>query len=420
MTIEVSNITADAQQESRNALFQLLTEEIKDRHEEAKLAGWTPWLVSGALISIVWLTIQDSWRQPLQTDSVRAVFLLVSLLIMLIVDVRGTLSSFGADRARGQFLLAHTKAAPVSALTLALWFGAIAAACLVQPRLDPNRSLIITGIFVSFLAVVALLIIPMAAFRMPFPSSRGRVLPHLVTTALTSVLYAFAILAIWKSNAMVAARVMDLRAGGLFALGAYGLFLLSRGQGNHSVITDILVDLRRDLVLGNLSIDEAHHRTRTILQGMFLSDVVRDDMRALLKLISDVRALYAEAIAKIETLKTALPIASPSVKQLADFEKVAVSNTLDVLKVYEQRASGIAKQYFAQLKSLKWRLNLASRVVKAAASDEAKMITEIERAQQPADKDLARFIKEFLEIQGAWNVWFPGEVRNHQPFDNFP
>jgi hypothetical protein len=225
-----------------------------------------------------------------------------------------------------------------------------------------------------------------------------------------------AIVNILKTDAIAVARISDIRVGGLLALGAYALVLLSKGGISDPVARNTLADLRRDLVLAVLPLDEARHRTRIALQGMGLSDVVRDDMSALLKFISDVRALYDDAFRKIET-KASVPISSPSNAHLADFEKVAVSNTLDVLKTYEQRVSDISKQYFARLRNVLFRVKPASRMVKAASYEQTNLMAEIKLAQGVVDDARTRFIREFYEIQGAWNLWYPAEARQDEPFD---
>jgi hypothetical protein len=169
-------------------------------------------------------------------------------------------------------------------------------------------------------------------------------------------------------------------------------------------------------MMGSLPLDEARQRTRVTLEGLWLSDVVQDDMRALFKLISDVRAIYEDAFRKIETLKASVPISSPSISNLSDFEKVAVSNTLDVLETYGERAQGIATQYFARLRNVQKRLVFTSRFVKGASADKAKLMAELKLAQEPADAALERFVHDFHEIQDAWNLWYPTEPRHHEPF----
>jgi hypothetical protein len=192
--------------------------------------------------------------------------------------------------------------------------------------------------------------------------------------------------------------------------------LLGRGSSGASDTKEILVQLRQDLVLGNISALEGRDRARAALQGMFLSETVNDDVNALLKFISDVRAIYADALRTVETLKSAVPISTPDAAHPTDFQKLAVANALDVLTGYEQRARQIGQQYYKKLRRVRSRLHAISRLVKAAASDEANLMSQIKVAQTRADEDLKRFVAAFEEIQAAWNHWYPTEQRHHKPF----
>lgn len=409
-----SNIE-DLEKDGRDALFRLITEEIKDLNERDKLQGWTPWIVSATLISMAWLIVQDLWNEPPLAAPIYAVFLVVSLAIWVIRAVIGSFDALSPDQG-GPFLFIHTQATPLSVFAATLWMGTIALACLTIRMADATDVLLLAGACFSIFAIVGLTMVLAIATRLPLPIPTKRPLPTVVISGIMSTICIAAIVNILKTDAIAVARISDIRVGGLLALGAYALVLLSRGGISDPVARSTLAELRRDLVLAVLPLDEARHRTRIALQGMGLSDVVRDDMSALLKFISDVRALYDDAFRKIETLKASVPISSPSNAHLADFEKVAVSNTLDVLKTYEQRVSDISKQYSARLRSVLFRVKLASRMVKAASCEQTKLMAEIKLAQGVADAALKRFIREFYEIQSAWNLWYPAEARQHEPF----
>jgi hypothetical protein len=409
----------DIDKDDRDALFRLITEEIKDLNEGDKLQGWTPWIMSATLISMVWLIVQDVWNNPVLATPTHAAFLVMSLAIWVILTVRGTFDAISPDQdgRKGPFLFMHTETTALSAFVATLWMGTIAIACLTIRMAEARYTLLIAAMCFSILAIFGLLMVLAIATRLPFPITMRRPFFFFVFSGIIGTICIAAIVNILKTDAIAVARINDIRAGGLLALGAYVLVLLSRGGISHQIVRKTLAELRRDILLGALPLDEARHRTRIALQGMWLSDVVRDDMTVLLKFISDVRALYDDAFRKIETLKASVPISSPSNAHLADFEKDAVSNTLDVLKTYEQRVSDISRQYFSRLRSVLFRIKLASRMVKAASPDQAKLLAEINLAQGLADAALERFVREFYEIQSAWNLWYPAEPRQHEPFN---
>lgn len=408
-----SNNLEERGKEDRDALFKLITEEIKDLTEADKLLGWTPWVLLATLISMAWLIVQDVWEASPSVASVHAVFLAVSLVILLVLAVRAILTTDEAGR--GPFTLLRTNITALQAFVTTLWAGTIAVACLTLQVIEGRYVLIIAGVVFSLQTLIFFATVFMRAFRIPTPSSRGFV--SIIFGCILSIFYIVTLITVLKANVIATARVSDIRVGGLVALGAYVLVLLSRGGAGRATVKKTLVELRRDLMLGTLPVDEVQHRTREALEGLWLSDIVREDVRALLKFISDVRSIYDDAFRKIEALKASVPISSPSDAHPSDIEKVAISNTLDVLETHAERAQGIAQKYFARLQHVRIRLRVASRIVKSASSDEAKLMAEIKLAQASADTDLEKFVSEFHEIQSAWNLWYPTESRQYEPFN---
>ena len=409
-------ISADARNVDSDLLFRLLTEEIRDRHELGKLEGWTPWLITGALVSVVWLLVQDAWGNALRPESVRASFLVASITLFAVLDIRGTLLRMSETTGnRRPFSLLHTSTTALNAAAKSLWFTVIGLACIFRPRVVDSFAVFVFGMCFLVFASVGLLMVFLIAKRLPIPISRPTVRVLVVLTAAFTTLGVTSVVALAKSNAISVAQVADIRAGGLLALGAFGIVILCRGHSSSSVAKETLVELRQEIVLGSLSSEDALQRTRVALQGMFSSDLIRDDARELLKLISEVRGVHSGAFQTIGTLKAGCPSLLSSTVP-ADFEKLAIAGTLDLLQTCEPKVNEISKRYFALLKSVRLRIALISRIMKAASSDEANLLSEIKRAQARADADLKRFVQEYHEIQSAWNRLYPTESRHYKPF----
>lgn len=395
-------------EERRKALFSLLTEEIKDVHEMHKLQGWTPWVLSATLISMAWLVVQDLWNQQAQIGSIHAIYLVVTLGLFFILSVRG---AFNDQDIKGPFEFLHTSIPAFGLLTFSAWLITLAIACF---RFDGAHYLLfITGGFFSFLALGQLFVVVAIAARLPVPFATRPTWGAWVMLALCLV-FALDVVMVMKTTAFAEAHVSDIRAGGLLALGAYGLVLMSKSQ-TRSLGKQSLIELRRDLILGDLELQDAEHRVRMALRGLWLSDVVRDDMLALTNLVSEVRSLYADAFRKIDSLKASVTLSVLN-KPLQQSQRDAVANTLDELEQTEKAIDEISLRYHERLRSVKLRVRMASRFVKSAAADEAKLMAEINQVRGPADEELRRFAREFSEIQLAWNRWYPDEIRNYEPF----
>src|SRR5262245_50243818 len=119
------------EKDERDSLFRLITEEIKDLNEADKLKGWTPWILSATLISMIWIIVQDVWNERPSGNPIQATFVVVSLTILGIHDVRRIFISMSPDSdKKGRFQFIHTSADPLSIFVLGLWLGSIAVACL--------------------------------------------------------------------------------------------------------------------------------------------------------------------------------------------------------------------------------------------------------------------------------------------------
>lgn len=396
-----------SEEERRKALFALLTEEIKDLNEAYKLQGWTPWILSATLISMAWLVVQDLWSENAQIASIHAIFLVVTLELFLVLFLKGM---FEDEDTKGPFEFLHTRVPAFSALTTTTWFTTVAIACI---RLEGVHYLLfITGVIFGLLALFGLIIVIAIATRFPLPVTRSASKWTSLSSLIFCLIYGIDVVILTQTDAFAIARVSDIRAGGLLALGAYALVVLSRPQSRK--IQKTLIELRRDLILGNIELPDAEHQARRELQGLWLSDVFRDDIHVLENLVSEVRTQYADAFSKIERLKASVPLSHAN-GPLRQVEKEAVAKTLDDLALTEKAVHEISSKYHKRVRWVLMRLG-AARLAKGWAAENAKLLAEIERVRRPADEELRRFAQEFSEIQLAWNRWYPNETRQYQPF----
>jgi hypothetical protein len=166
--------------------------------------------------------------------------------------------------------------------------------------------------------------------------------------------------------------------------------------------------------MGGISTVEGSHRARTILRGMWLSDVVMKDMNALLKLISTARSEYDDALDKVKMFKAIMNAAQAD--QNPEVVRLTLSNMLDTLGAHELRICDVVVRYHRLLGSLRLRLEFVTKGYSDAEDDSRRLITEIRTARGPVDRLQVRFVADYTELQGVWNLRFPGEPRDHKPF----
>jgi hypothetical protein len=108
-------------------------------------------------------------------------------------------------------------------------------------------------------------------------------------------------------------------------------------------------------------------------------------------------------------------ISAPA-SQASGILKPNLSNMLDTLEAHELRICVASERYHRLLNSLRFRLQIVTRIHADAKADSQRLITEIQAAQAPVDRLLVRFTAEYKKLQQVWNLRYPTERRNHQPF----
>jgi|GEM_PF-4476534 len=395
------------------AIVRLLTEEIRDRHEKAKLEGWTPWVLAASLVSIASILLEDLWGTTVHWEFIKASFLITSLALFVVLDFRSTLNSITERKNRANFSFLHASGSPMQAIVRICWISGIGFTAL---ELNCDLHSFFVGalgwifIAIAFSGILSVLVL---ISRLPLPFTAPQPLALAIMTFIMSTICITTIVKLWSSSLLVGSKMEDVRAGSLVALGAYALCILARGHNSQSSKKDELIELRQEIVLENLPCGEALHRTRIALRGMFLSDLVAQDMAFLMKNISDVRMTYAQSFSMIAVLRNSAEFNTPNKEAPAALGKLALANTLDVLKMYNENTKEISKLYFKRLKSVKLRLDLAVRLAKSAEADKHKLLSEITHAQALADADFEKFVSEYEALQNAWNTWYSSEPRNY-------
>src|SRR5947208_6137156 len=98
MTSESVSAAPQAQSPSRDELFRLLTEEIRDITEAKRLTGWTPWVILASLASGAWLLAQDLLTTHYSKRACVAVFLILTVILHLVRTVQADLDALSEDR----------------------------------------------------------------------------------------------------------------------------------------------------------------------------------------------------------------------------------------------------------------------------------------------------------------------------------
>jgi hypothetical protein len=293
---------------SRDELFRLLTEEIKDINEAEKLKGWTPWVILATLVSALWILAQDLLRVQYSKRASVAVFLIATIALQVARIVQRDMDALSEDRTgKASFYFLHSNTSAFNLITMSAWMAGIAYAVLRLAPLATNRRVFLVGVALyTFMAITFLtMMVPVVArLPVPMPKRTPRLLYSLTISAIIISVLVALVIGVIRSGFTHNLTIVEIRIGTIVALGSIGIVYLSGSIGEQSDSRQALSEIRRDLVLGGMSTVEGSHRARTILQGMWLSDVVMKDMHALFKLISTARGEYVDSLGKAKTFKT--------------------------------------------------------------------------------------------------------------------
>ena len=162
----------------------------------------------------------------------------------------------------------------------------------------------------------------------------------------------------------------DVRIGGILAISMVGIRLLARRHSSEDKQQRELAAIRREIVLGIISTPEAHQRARVALQGLWLSDLVKQETGRLLALISGVTNEHESALFKMKALKTGVDLSAP---ELSDLDRLTFSIVMDAMVAHETRVSEMSREYFRLLNKVLVRLTAMARLAPGAESDKRSL-----------------------------------------------
>lgn len=414
----MNNPQNNSDKDTIDLVFKLLTEEIRDQHEFGKLEGWTPWVVGGSLVMIASTILQKIWEAPVRLSAIETTFLLASLVLFVGWDVLTSVAHFSNPTSKARhFLLLGDRAKPMNVLFKVMFLALLAFLSFRQHlALDASYVILISGVF-AFISATGVILLVIVFFRIPLHISDQNKTGRVLVSILLGYILINAIIEISRSSSLVNLTLSEAQIGGLASIAAFMILWISKGHSSKDQIKYALIDLRQQLVLDSLSPAEAVYQTRVALRGMFMSDIVTEDIRELKVLINDVRAIYTEAFIKIEILKETIKNELSEESLPTGVTKLAIASTLDSLHSCPSKISKISRKYFTKLAWMKARLKLVSNMDKAANKDRVALISEIENVQSHADSDLEKFIEEYKALEGKWNKWFPQEPRSSELFE---
>lgn len=335
-------------------VLHVLDAEINQILQKEKQPGWTSWAIYGAIATLTWLLFNQLENLTINITSVSILFLLFSLSIdfielLLILFLPGT---YGFGKRRRFFLSSYYANNRFNLILQLLRF--IAVIFLVQ-----KYSYMVNTFFsssVSFLygtlAFGSVLIIVLSFLRIPLPPTN--ICSFVLFSSLSSLIILSSIIAFSLSLMQNPPNISDYRVGSLLTALSYLILLLTRKGGDTPLLSS-LVNLRRDLVFGKISVEYAVDQADIALRGLQISDVLQEDVRYMLELFNKVSSESEMIISKVNAIKLQLP---ENLSELSAEQRLLIKTTVESFKSHideeEELIKSIDKKLDKFIRKLSW------------------------------------------------------------------
>jgi hypothetical protein len=380
--------------EDRRSLIELLEFEIGRIITEDRQPGWTSWALLGALSAILWAMSGLLPLSSLNTDHVVLVFLGSSSLVDALMVIRSLLTrqpeATGAATVRFRLT---SKSLWDSRVTM-LW-GAARAVLLIL-LISYHRDLLglrVTLLSCAYSGVIALFsvlfllmtYVPIPVRASPVPASRRANIFRITMLLLCQIVAVLLVMQVARIGAALAGA--ELRFGLLMTAFVYVCLPLTYGPREYQ-LRAILVEVRRDLVLGSLDIDTARRQVLLALKGMETSDLLQDPLNQVLEALRDVAARNAAMSRTAEELLAQHDMITAFTKD----DELRAYAALQLLEVQSAAASDALNDSATAIRQIQMTSIMMAKVAgrNARATPSLIELLEAELAQATASLDQAR------------------------------
>lgn len=290
---------------SREALLDLIRDEIASASAVQQQPGWTPWALAGALAAVGWLLVSEI-STGLQAIHVAIVALGATMAVEAVLMLRSSVDTAETlPRATQRFILtsAHYGASRLEIIWLMVRAVAIVCVTLaLRTQLASFWHSWPTVIVFSIAAIggVVELIRSLMDIPMAMPTRKY----HWVGLLFLMPLAATA----WRCGAWFYSHYSEFsinstRTGLLIVALTMILTYMAKGVAR-SPLANTLLDIRRELTLGRLSVSEAASRLDMTIAGMKVNHVLQDAVHTVLDAERRVVGKLSQVNAEIDAVKS--------------------------------------------------------------------------------------------------------------------
>ena len=383
-----------------NRVLALIDNEIDDLRSSDAVRGWTHWAIIVAIGTAIWLLFKEIETGSFHIQNVALLYLSTSfafyavrLIGSPIIGSESHSESTGRIRMTNQWFAAGRLRLFAYLVHFAL-LTAIAAT--TKDTIPGVLPLVAQAVSVLFLITLLLAFI-LSFFSIPISRESGQN----STAVVASIILGVVILLMALGYVVILTRtdtevtVDDLRMTGLIVAVTFLLLILSSLRTN-SPIRNSLINIRRSLALGRISIDSAISQLDVAIAGLKVQDVLQEDVSRLLDLFSDYASEARMASKNIKAMR--MPIDSAvrkaGTEESLDDELILVLNIYDATSRHLARIDDLNERMDHELDRLGWRMALVSRFSTRSDDSLDDVMEKIREEGRKADAEFASFQEE--------------------------
>ena len=280
------SIGADLQS---SGLLHLLDTEISAALADSERQGWSSWALIAGVASLLWLTVVQLGPSVPMWGRVGLVYLLWSLGRQAVLDVRGIVN-VPQRPAEPRFWVSNRwlGSSRISLIVQNLHYATIflLVALFLQQIPSLIGKLLLAMYLLSFVAGILVFVVSYVPFPIPVGLQFGR--------SQSIVTFSLGVLVLLVDGAGVAAvvytlipfdmrnQLLDLKIGSLLFAATYLVIQLS-SQGAVGPLVESLRVIRRNLLLGKITTQDAAHQAEIAISGFHVSDLLQSDIQLYLQ-----------------------------------------------------------------------------------------------------------------------------------------
>lgn len=341
-------------------IVELLDFEITRIRAEESQPGWTVWALLGGIATTGWLFTLEIESHGANLRAISFLFLIFYLVFTSTRVLHRLLSPPSSSlKSASHFHLSHShlsKTRTSLLLDLALRIILILIVVAHSPLVHP-AFYITACILFGAEVVVCLIIFALSFLHLPITDYRTSRLRQVAP--FIYIFFALIIITLVGYGGALVGRtisptISEYRSAGLLMAITLMLSILAR-RGRDSPLLQTLIDIRRNIGFGRLPVEDAKRQAEIALEGMTASDILQDELAAILSHIEDINIRLESAAKEVQAFTTTLPKGAGG---LSDDQRTLLMAVRQSVDAHLSHVNEIQAKLFERMNKLRRRASI--------------------------------------------------------------